>query len=62
MSKECSNFLSDVIIKGNAEEVPEHQLERAEGNVWYLPHHGVFHPQKGSPRVVFDCRAEFRET
>lgn len=60
--KEYSNFLSDMIIKGYAEEVPEHQLERAEGNVWHLPHHGVFHPQKGSLRVVFDCGAEFRGT
>lgn len=45
--KEYSNFLSDMIIKGYAEEVHEHQLERAEVNVGYLPHHGVFHPQKG---------------
>lgn len=46
-----------MIIKGYTKEVPEHQLERAEGNVRYLLHHGVFHPQKGSLRVV-----EFRGT
>lgn len=34
----------------------------AEGKIWYLPHHGVVHPQKGNLRVVFDCRAEFKGT
>lgn len=60
--KEYSNFLSDVIEKGYAERVPEEQLECAEGKVWYLPPHGVFHPQKGNLCVVFDCRAEFKGT
>ena len=26
------------------------------GRIWYLPHHGVFHPQK----PVFDCSAEYK--
>lgn len=60
--KEYSNFLSDVIEKGYAEKIPEDQLMHAEGKVWYLPHHGVVHPQKGNLRVVFDCGAEFKGT
>ncbi len=55
--REYSNFLSDVINKGYAEKVPECQLERSDGKIWYLPHHGVHHPQTGTLRVVFDCGA-----
>ena len=30
--------------------------------VWYLPHHGVYHPKKTSKiRVVFDTSAKFQE-
>lgn len=38
--------------RGNAEKVPKNGIE---GETWYLPHHGVFHPKK----VVFDCSARF---
>lgn len=28
-------------------------------NVWYIPHHGVYHPKKPRKvRVVFDCASE----
>ena len=30
-------------------------------NSWYVPHHGVYHPQKPDKiRVVFDCSSEFQ--
>ena len=29
------------------------------GRTWYLPHHGIYHPQKSKVRVVFDCSATF---
>lgn len=58
--KEYTDFLTDVINKGYAERVPESQLDRSEGKVWYLPHHGVYHPQKGNLRIVFDCGADFK--
>lgn len=35
--KEYSDFLTDVINKGYAEQVPEGQLERSDGKIWY-PH------------------------
>ena len=60
--KEYTNFFTDVIRKGYAEEVPQHQLNRGNGQVWYIPHHGVHHPKKGTLRVVFDCGAEFQGT
>ena len=31
------------------------------GKIWYLPHHGVYHPKKpGKIRVVFDLSAEYK--
>ena len=32
------------------------------GGAWYLPHHGVMHPQKNKLRVVFDCSARYQST
>lgn len=55
-------FMNDLIAKGYAERVPEGELERSDGKVWYIPHHGVYHPTKGKIRVVFDCGASFQET
>ena len=57
---EYTKFLTDVINKGYAEQVPQHQLEPCKGKVWYIPHHGVYHPKKKTLRVVFDCGAEFK--
>lgn len=51
--------MTDTISKGYAEVVPEGQLTRMDRKVWYLPHHGVYHPKKGKLRVVFDCGASF---
>lgn len=57
-----TNFMSDIISKGYAESVPARDLERCDSRVWYIPHHGVYHPQKRKMRVVFDCGASFRGT
>lgn len=55
-------FMNDVISKGYAEEVPDEELD-AVGPVWYIPHHGVRHPQKPDKlRVVFDCSARHAGT
>lgn len=62
LHEEYTHFLSDVLEKGYAEKVPEHQLDRDDGKVWYIPHHGVLHAKKGTLRVVFDCGATFRDT
>ena len=59
--KDYSIFMTDVIAKGYAEKVPSHSAE--EGKVWYIPHHGVYHPKKpGKIRVVFDCSSRFHGT
>lgn len=58
--KEYSTYLSGVIDKGYAEQVPQQQLQSGSGKVWYIPHHSVYHPRKGSLQVVFDCGAMFK--
>lgn len=54
-------FMNKVIESGYAERVPESDgLEDKSKPVWYIPHHGVYHPKKPIKiRVVFDCSAQF---
>ena len=52
--------MTDMIEKGYAEPVPEEERKSDDGKTWYIPHHGVRHPQKPEKlRVVFDCAATF---
>ncbi|KAJ8380265.1 hypothetical protein SKAU_G00010430 [Synaphobranchus kaupii] len=54
-------FMDDIISRGDAERVPEEEINSSPA--WYIPHHGVYHPQKpGKICVVFDCSARFQET
>ena len=54
-------FMKDMIDKGQAERVPDEELHLSNGRVWYIPYHGVYHPQKPDKiRVVFDTSAEFK--
>ena len=39
-------FMASIIDKGYAEEVPASELKAKDGKVWYIPHHGVYHPKK----------------
>ncbi|KAM7380993.1 hypothetical protein PAMP_004254 [Pampus punctatissimus] len=55
------HFMNDIITRGDAEKVPQDELENQPA--WYIPHHGVYHPHKpGKIRVVFDCSARFKDT
>ena len=57
--KDYCNFMSEIISKGYAREVDD-DVETANGKIWYLPHHGVYHAQKPDKvRVVFDCSAKY---
>ena len=56
------NFIDDLFVKGHASQVPEEDLARNDGQVWYLPHFGVVHPQKDKLRVVLDAAARFSGT
>ena len=54
------NFMNKVIQSGYAERVPEGKVSEGNKSVWYIPHHGVYHPKKPNKiRVVFDCSAQF---
>ena len=64
-----SEFMKKLIKNGYAERVPEmSESEHAsygqvqeKVNVWYIPHHGVYHPKKPNKiHVVFDCAAEYK--
>ena len=57
--KQYSDFIESLLERGEAEMVPQSDLQNK--NVWYIPHHGVYHPRKPTKlRVVFDCAAKFR--
>lgn len=59
--KDYVNFMNDIISCGDAEKVPEEEIDYSPA--WYIPHHGVYHQQKpGKIRVVFDYSAKFQET
>ena len=58
-----SSVIDDYLHKGYCEKVPDSSLSRADGMVWYLPHHPVLHPAKpDKTRVVFDCAAKYANT
>ncbi|CAL9682043.1 unnamed protein product [Knipowitschia caucasica] len=53
-------FINEMLKNGYAEKVTAEQLRRSDGRVWYIPHHGVYHPKKKKLRVVFDGGATFQ--
>ena len=57
------SFMKDLIDNGHAERVVKSAEQGVQNTVWYIPHHGVYHPQKPDKiRVVFDCSATFENT
>ena len=55
--------MNDIIPKGFARNVPEDRALAKSGQLWYIPHHGVYHPRKPNKiRVIFDCTARFGGT
>ena len=55
-----TSFMEDMVLKGYAEKVPP---GNDDVKVNYIPHHGVYHPQKPNKiRVVFDCSAKCKGT
>ena len=56
-----TTFTNEVIAKGYAEEVPKQESSSEDGHVWFIPHHGVYHPKKPDKiRVVFDFSADYK--
>ncbi|XDV45657.1 hypothetical protein PO909_013717 [Leuciscus waleckii] len=58
--EEYKSFMETIIERGYAVQVPFHQLNRDDNRLFYIPHHGVYHPKKQKLRVVFDCTASFQ--
>ncbi len=59
--KDYVAFMENLIARDDAERVPESEITNQ--TTWYIPHHGIYHPQKpGKIRVVFDCSAKFHNT
>ena len=54
--------MQDLMDKGYAARIPEEEVDRNDGRVWYLNHHPVINPNKDKPHIVFDCAAEHRGT
>ena len=61
--------MENMINSGFAERVPSTEVEvcgeanpnHSQGKVWYILHHGMYHPKKPTKiRVVFDCSAEYQ--
>ena len=55
---EYTDFMKKVFNEGYVKKVAD--SEKEDANVWYIPHHAVYHPQKEKIRVVFDCGARFQ--
>jgi hypothetical protein len=51
-------FVNNRLERGYAKKIPTVEMNPESGKVWYLPHHGVYHPTKSKLRVVFDCSAK----
>ncbi|XP_077982843.1 uncharacterized protein LOC144437710 [Glandiceps talaboti] len=56
------DFMNKLLVSGYATKVSEDGVQEdtsQSGKVWYIPHHGVYHPRKPQKiRVVFDCSAK----
>ena len=61
-AEEYTAFMEDILKKGYAEKVPTQQLHRKDGQVWSIPHRGVYHKRKHKLRVLFDCTSSFKGT
>ena len=60
-SESYQRSMEEMIDKGYAMKVPQSELQRSDGAVWYLPHHGVTSEHKpGKLHVLFDCAAKFK--
>ena len=56
-------FVENIIDRQYASIVPDHSKIAPPGQVWYLPHHAIYNPNKPDKiRIVFDCSAIFNGT
>ena len=55
-------FVQDIIVKGYAQKVPEHQRGTGyKGKTWLIPHHKIYSSHNlGKICVVFECLAKYK--
>ncbi|XP_064629277.1 uncharacterized protein LOC135488566 [Lineus longissimus] len=59
--RDYTTFMNNLLEKGYAERVEDCCSKVEEGKQWYIPHHGIYNPNKpGKIRIVFDCSAKSR--
>ena len=51
--QQYTEFMQKILEKGYAKES---KATPQDGRVWYLPHHGVYHPRKPDKSRVVYCR------
>ena len=55
-------FVNNILEKGYAQKIDPGDIEGSPGKLWYLPHHGVYNPNKPDKiRVVYDGSATFKD-
>ena len=58
MMAQYSQGMDNLCANGYAVNMPECELGRNDGRVYYLPHHPVVNPNKDKIRIVFDYAAK----
>ena len=58
--QEYCEFMQMMLQRAYAEEVPEDELQKKPGQIWYLVHFGVRHKQKKKLRIVFDASLKYK--
>ena len=48
-----------MLLNGFMEPIPDDEVTGSSGRCWYLTHHHVYHKQKGTIRIVFNCSLKF---
>ena len=59
MYEDYKDFMTTIVNKCYARKISDSTTNKDQ--IWYMPHHGVYHPKKPDKiRVVFDCRATYK--
>ena len=53
-------FMNNVIGSGYAERVPSEEVTLEDQQIWYIPHHAIYHPKKPDNIRVVDCSATYK--
>ena len=53
--------MSDLLEQGYAVPVPQQDVHRSDGKVWYLLHHPVINPNKEKIQIVLTAQQSMEE-